>query len=87
MLIELLARLWRRNPARVSALIASTVVAVLATVDVIVPTGDVLDLVMVLAPVLLAGEVTRNHVTPIHSLTTEPHDLPDDHDDTPEVVA
>lgn len=70
--------LWRREPARISALVASLIVAVLAAAGVAVPVDDVSDAVTLIAPILLAGELTRREVVPVGNLAADPALLPPD---------
>lgn len=63
-LLEALRNLWKSNPARVVAFVASAVVFVAAKFGIVVPEQTVLEALAYIVPILFGGEVTRGLVSP-----------------------
>lgn len=72
--------LWETQPVRVTALLASLVVLVAAQTGVVVDEATITDLLALVLPILLGGEIARRRVAPYAG---EPGLASDDQPDTP----
>lgn len=83
--MAVLQDLWRREPVRVVAVLASLIVFVLAKAGVVVDEQNVGEALLLVLPILFGGEAARDHVVPVHKLVTPPERLPRDEVDRREV--
>lgn len=70
-LLDLARALWAREPARIATLGAAAIVFVLARLGVVVSEQSVIDAILLVVPILLAGETVRAHVAPIKGLAAD----------------
>lgn len=82
MLLQALRDLWRREPARVAAVIAYVVIVIAAKAGVVVDEQSALAAVLIGLPILLGGEAVRGQVVPLDKLKANPSHLPPDKTDT-----
>lgn len=76
--MQVLIALCERYPARVAAIVAAVVVFATTKFGVIVDKQSVTDAVVLVLPILLAGQLTHRAVVPVHKLTADPAVLPPD---------
>jgi hypothetical protein len=66
--------IWTTNPVRCASVLAAAVVSLAAAFDVVLDEASVLELVALVVPLLLGGEVVRSQVSPAHGEIGSPSD-------------
>ncbi len=66
--------IWLNNPVRVASLIVAAVVALAAKFGVVLDEASVAEVVALVVPIVLGGEIARQKVSPYLGEISEPSD-------------
>lgn len=77
-MLDALRQVWRHEPVRCATVIASAVVFAAAKAGLVIDQQTVVNALLYVVPLVLAGEAARPHVVPVHKLSSDPKALPAD---------
>jgi len=80
----MLEKAWRAEPVKCATYVAAAIVFIAAKAGVVVDQQSLIDALLLVVPIVLAGHSARHEVIPVHSLVTDHTRLPPDPVNQPE---